>query len=230
MKKTLSILSLLILWITPLLGNAQYSQDTEFATALEWMYDQWLTKYNTVEDFRPWDQLTRQESAKFFGAILSYVEVQDDWAIPEFNCNFSDSDWFDPTLASSITLVCDSWMMRGYDWKFHPHDILTKAEALAILTRTNGELLDESQTPRWSKYHAHMLDLWVTKETDLSKVDTPLTRYEAALLIKRWNFPPAFQEVPLDEKWKRQLDMIIAQEEQKSEVKDTLRSNYLRTE
>lgn len=223
MKKTLSILSLLILWTTPLLGNAQYANDIEFTTALERMHTQWLTKYDTVEAFRPWDQLTRQEAAKFFSSVLAFSTIPAWENQSDFDCDFEDSTLFDMTLSDSIQLACTAGLMRGYDNKFHPNDILTKAEALTILIRMQSWVLDETSTPRRSNYYATAFNSWLTKESDTSKIELPVTRYEAALLLNRQYWAPILPWSSTDAK-----DVFSYVQEQ--EVKDTLRSNYLRTE
>ena len=273
MKQIIILSSLLILWLTPLLTAAQYDQDQEFVNALNWMYENELTQYNTIEDFRPWDQLTRQEFAWLLGRYIPQLDfdcmltlwnriscfwweactrniaecdekVQENIKLKENRwlselttiddisiCSFKDTGMFDPTLSDSINTVCEYWLMKGYDNEFHPNDILTKAELLTILVRMESGSLPENQIPRWSNYYANAFNNWLTKERDESKIDLPITRYEAALLINRQYWIPSFfEEVPLDKQSEQQILQIIEDEEQKEELKDSLRSNYLRTE
>lgn len=230
MKKWFTILSVFVLWITPLLTYAQYETDNEFITALDWMHIQWLTKYNTVNQFRPWDLLTRQEASKFFSSVLAFSTMPAGQNQTDFDCSFEDNEKFDSTLSDSIQFSCEAWLMRWYDNKFHPNQVLTKAQALAVLIRMQDWLLPEDQVPRRSNYYASAYTIWLTKEADESKINLPITRYEAALLLHRQYWAPFFEELPLDEVWEKKISEIIDQEKEKQELKDSLRSNYLRTE
>lgn len=225
MKKTLSLLSILALCFSVLPVSAQYADDTEFTTALDWMHTQWLTKYDTVDGFRTWDELTRQEAAKFFSSVLAFTIMPSDMEKTAFDCDFDDADTFDSTLTDSILLACTSWLMRGYDGKFHPNNILKKSEALTILIRMNLWLQDETWSPWWSQYYAMAYNQWLTKEQDTAKIDLPVSRYEAALLLSRqywWGIPLDDQPITTIE----ELEQTITE----NEIKNTLRSNYLRTE
>jgi hypothetical protein len=271
MKKSLSILSLIILWITPLITSAQYAQDTEFTTALEWMHTQWLTKYDTADAFRPWDELTRQEFAWLLWRYLKKelipynstcflrntfcsdedclqqdqeaeeckkiyeetsmenkeilkwlginIAVPEDWTM----CTFKDTEIFDTTLIQSISVLCEYWLMKWYDNNFHPNDIITKAELLTVLIRMQDWLLPENQIPRWSNYYTNAFNTWLTKESDTSKIELPVTRYEAALLLNRQYWAPILP-------WSSTDTKDVSSYVQEQEVKDTLRSSYLRTE
>ena len=80
--------------------NAELLTWDEFDRALYWMYMNWLTKYNNSDEFRPYDNLTREESAKMIGQLYSvlWFSKEDKW----FNCNFVDTNLFDPTLSEHI--------------------------------------------------------------------------------------------------------------------------------
>lgn len=56
-----------------LLNGALFAQNVSFAdTVLPWMYESGLTKYNTVDSFRPAAHITRGEASKF---VSKYGEV-----------------------------------------------------------------------------------------------------------------------------------------------------------
>ena len=80
--------------------NAELLTWDEFDKALYWMYKNWLTKYDNAEEFRPYDKLTREESAKMIGQLYSvlWFPKEDKW----FNCSFVDTNMFDPTLSEHI--------------------------------------------------------------------------------------------------------------------------------
>lgn len=174
--------------------NAELLTGDEFDKALYWMYKNWLTMYNNSEDFRPYDNLTREESAKIVGQLYSvlWFPKEDKW----FNCNFVDTNIFNPTLAEHIYNVCRRWIFKWNDitQQYMPHDSLTKWQLLAVLMRIfEWKLSNESGQPRWIEYYVKGLSLWLTNENNLSKFDQPVSRWEASLLIFR------FKNMILDE-------------------------------
>ena len=174
--------------------NAELLTWDEFDKALYWMYMNWLTKYDNPDDFRPYDSLTREESAKMIGQLYSilWYSKEDKW----FNCNFIDTNMFDPTLSEHIYNVC-RWGIFRWNSKtqqYMPHDNLTKGQLLAVLLRIfEWKMSDESGQPRWIEYYVKALSLWMTNETNLAKFDQPVSRREASLLIFR------FKDMVLDE-------------------------------
>ena len=167
--------------------NAELLTWDEFDRALYWMYMNWLTKYNNSEEFRPYDNLTREESAKMIGQLYSvlWFPKEDKW----FNCSFVDTNIFDPTLAEHIYNVCRRWIFRWNDktQQYMPHDNLTKGQLLAVLLRIfEWKMSDESAQPRWIEYYVKALTLSMTNEKNLAKFDQPVSRWEASLLIFRF--------------------------------------------
>ena len=167
--------------------NAELLTWDEFDKALYWMYMNWLTKYNNIEEFRPYDNLTREESAKMIGQLYTtlWFQKEDKW----FNCNFVDTNLFDPTLAEHIYNVCRRWIFRWNDktHQYMPHNNLTKWQLLAVLIRIfEWKMSNESAQPWRIEYYIKALTLWMTNEINLSKFDQPVSRREASLLIFRF--------------------------------------------
>ncbi len=167
--------------------NAELLTWNEFDRALYWMYMNWLTKYNNSDEFRPYDNLTREESAKMIGQLYSvlWFPKEDKW----FNCSFVDTNMFDPTLSEHIYNVCRWGIFRWNDktQQYMPRDNLTKGQLLAVLLRIfEGKISDESGQPRWIEYYVKALTLWMTNEMNLAKFDKPVSRWEASLLIFRF--------------------------------------------
>ena len=159
----------------------------EFDKALYRMFMNWLTKYDNAEEFRPYDNLTREESAKMIGQLYSQLgfSKEDKW----FNCSFVDTNMFDPTLAEHIYNVCRWWIFRWNDktQQYMPHDNLTKWQLLAVLLRIfEWKMSDESGQPWWIQYYVKAMTIWLTNETNLAKFDKPVSRREASLLIFRF--------------------------------------------
>ena len=167
--------------------NAEIFTWDEFDRALYRMYKNWLTKYDNTEEFRPYDNLTREESAKMIGQLYSqlWFSKEDKW----FNCSFVDTNMFDPTLAEHIYNVCRRWIFRWNDktQQYMPHDNLTKGQLLAVLLRIfEWKMSNESGQPWWIEYYVKALTLSLTNETNLAKFDQPVSRREASLLIFRF--------------------------------------------
>ena len=167
--------------------NAELLTWDEFDRALYRMYMNWLTKYNNSDEFRPYDNLTREESAKMIGQLYSvlWFPKEDKW----FNCSFVDTNMFDPTLSEHIYNVCRRGIFRWNDktQQYMPRDNLTKGQLLAVLLRIfEWKMSNESAQPRWIEYYVKALALWMTNEMNLSKFDQPVSRWEASLLIFRF--------------------------------------------
>ncbi len=167
--------------------NAELLTWDEFDRALYWMYMNWLTKYNNSDEFRPYDNLTREESAKMIGQLYSvlWFPKEDKW----FNCSFVDTNMFDPTLAEHIYNVCRRGIFRWNDktQQYMPHDNLTKGQLLAVLLRIfEWKMSNETAQPRWIEYYVKALTLSMTNEKNLAKFDQPVSRREASLLIFRF--------------------------------------------
>ena len=167
--------------------NAELLTWDEFDRALYRMYMNWLTKYNNSDEFRPYDKLTREESAKMVGQLYNvlWFPKEDKW----FNCSFVDTNMFDPTLSEHIYNVCRRGIFRWNDktQQYMPRDNLTKGQLLAVLLRIfEWKMSNESAQPRWIEYYVKALALWMTNEMNLAKFDQPVSRWEASLLIFRF--------------------------------------------
>lgn len=168
--------------------DAELLTGTEFEQALYRMYKNGLTKYDNEEEYRPNDNLTREESAKMIGQLYSQMGFDteiDKW----LNCNFVDTNIFNPTLSEHIYNSCKRWIFRGNDktQQYMPRDNLTKGQLLAVLLRIfEGKMSDESWQPRWIEYYVKGVTLWLTNEINLDKFNQPVSRREAALLIYRF--------------------------------------------
>jgi hypothetical protein len=151
------------------------------------MYQNGLTMYATSADYRPQDLLTREESAKIVGQLFEVLGFEQ--TDKGFNCAFTDTAKFDPTLAAHITKVCKWGIFRGNDktQEYMPHDNLTKGQILAVLTRIlEGKMFEETANPRWIEYYVKMKQVGITNETQLANIDLAITREEMALLMYRF--------------------------------------------
>ncbi len=164
--------------------NTPIDVETEFADALAWMYANWLTKYNNKEDYKMYDLVTREETSKIIWQAYIVLWYQD--VTKNSNCNFWDSQKFDPTLVPHIANVCKRWLFKWSNWNYLPHNNLTKAEAMAVLLRMfEWKMSYELQTPWREQYYTKGKLIWMTNVEDINKFDTQLTRYEIWLMVYR---------------------------------------------
>lgn len=168
-------------------GAASVEQDAEFIAALQWAYDEGMTKYNTPDGFMPYDLITREQLAKFVAAFgVTNLCLEPDAMAA---CDFSDIP-ADPTLDEYVVLACQLGLVKGFDGKFAPTASAKKNEMLTILSRALAAVAgqdapSETTTPRWAGHFSAMRAAGITKETDVYAVDRPVTRYEALLMLYR---------------------------------------------
>ena len=60
-------------WKTQCIKIDTSSRDAELKKAIERMYENWLTQYNTPESFKSDDYLTREQASKFFVTFYSKI-------------------------------------------------------------------------------------------------------------------------------------------------------------
>ena len=157
--------------------------DEEFENALSFLKRYGLTRYSNVDEFRPFDNLQRQEAASFFAGFgREVIWLTSNWN----NCNFTDLEWADHTLTPQIQSACQMWIMWTQITEFRPFDNISRAETFTVLVRSiTGETLDETVDPWWDQYFEVAQALGLTKEDNTWNQDRDITRYEAALIIYR---------------------------------------------
>lgn len=77
--------------------------------------------------------------------------------------------------------------MQGSNGSFLPKQTLMKSEFITLLIRlSEGKKLDENQTPWWRNYFIKARDLGLINNDDALAIETPITRYETALIFYRF--------------------------------------------
>jgi hypothetical protein len=74
------------------------------------MFNNGLTKYDNLVEYRPDDLLLREEAAKIIGQAYIILGYPKD--VKNNSCSFSDADTFDPSLASYIADTCAYGIFR----------------------------------------------------------------------------------------------------------------------
>lgn len=151
-------------WLeTPLIktGNIKKSDNTttstntitttntanELSDAILWMYNNWLTNYNTVSDFNGDDYLTREQASKFF--VLFSKKILGKSVDTSKSVSLSDLKKANKTLQTHIKEAAQLWL---FNWKgkFLPFNKLTIAQTIAVIVRS----MDGPQNEKWSKWYS----------------------------------------------------------------------------
>ncbi len=183
----LTIVSILLIGLISSSNKASASPDF-----LDWMHQNGLTKYNQIEDFRPFDNITRWEAAKF---VDKFAEIQIlDKTYTE--CDFSDTSWYDSTLIPHIKQACFYGLMKWSNGKYRPNGTITEAEAITVVMRSIYGFFEETANPWWVAYYNRGKDLGLITDEDLREIwETNISReklwtwfYQAAQLNTDWWF------------------------------------------
>ena len=161
--------------------------DEEFKKALSFLRTYEMTMFNSVDDYDPYRDLSREEAAKIFSNFAINVLCRK----PDLNLkvNYSDVENADPMLKPYITLAYQLGVMKGSrmgDGLFRPFDKITKAEVNAVLIRMIlKSYLDESQTKSktwYNEYNKVAIELWIINRGAGSE---HISRNNTALMLFR---------------------------------------------
>lgn len=157
---------------------------SEIEQAIAWWFNNKLTIYDTVSRFKVDNAITRQEAAKFLfqaSLLLGNNEIQND-----INCNFSDKSQIHVGLQEAVQQACAIGLMRGDKWTFKPLKILSRAEAVTIISRIAGYKESPINTLRRSPYYQFVKWLGILKTAqNESTMDYKISRWDLMILLYR---------------------------------------------
>jgi len=168
----------------------KFTPQNELSQSITWLYDNWLTMFNTTSTFMATKEITREQASKFFVELAKNYTAQ----IPNTGkqVNFTDIEKADKTLKWYIIEAFQMNIFQGTNGKFLPFNNLTKAQALAVVTRVifwNQYEWRISGTPRYQKYrdianeNSILNNLWFSFAT----LDNEnITRGDMAIIIHRY--------------------------------------------
>lgn len=163
----------------PLVQAAPTVTDPEMIDAIAWGYDNGLTKYEQADAFMPFNNLTREQSAKFASEFASEVlDIQPD-TTKTTTCEFKDASIMDSTLVDSITKVCQQGIMFGYQGNFMPKQLLTRGNFATMVSRMLGGIDAMSSEQAHFDY---LNSLGIMKHANLT---SSITRGDAMLMLYR---------------------------------------------
>ncbi len=170
-------------------NSISVENDPELQEAIRWMHDNWLTSFSTIWEYKPFEVLTREQSAKIFDIFAKTFDFSQEkliWTLPT-ECQFKDLSKADQTLTSHIQNVCKMDILKWWNQIFDPKTTLTKGQFITALIRlVEGKKLDETKNPRWTSYYQKALDMGIVGPADAITFDSPITRYEVALFLYRF--------------------------------------------
>lgn len=171
----------LVGWIDP-------STDPELLEAIYWMYDNGLTVYSNVSDFKPFDIFTREWWAKIFDKFSNMLWLGTNSNYLPSECTFNDISGLSEESQSYIINVCKKWLIKWSNGSFNPYENMNKSTFIVGLIRMfEWKSLDETTTPRWKNYFEKAEELWLVTAADTTTFDTPISRYEVALFLYKFN-------------------------------------------
>lgn len=169
-------------------GSISVDGDPELQEAIRWMNDNGLTAYKTIQNYMPFEVLSREQAAKIlvvFAEIFNY-DQNTDLPLPAA-CQFSDATSIDDTLKIYVETACKSEILKWGAGKFMPQWTISKSQFVAALIRMfEGGKLDESPNPRWKNYFEEAQEMGIVSPADAITFDNPITRYEVALFLYRF--------------------------------------------
>ncbi len=171
----------LVGWIDP-------STDPELLEAIYWMSDNWLTIYKTVAEYKPFDIFTREWWAKIFDKLSDMMWLGASNAYLPNECTFNDISGLSQESQTHIINVCKKGLIKWSNWSFKPNDNMNKSTFIVALIRMfEWKTLDETTNPRWKNYFEKAEELGLVTAADTTTFDTPISRYEVALFLYKFN-------------------------------------------
>jgi len=171
-----------------LVGGIDPYKDPELLEAIYWMYDNGLTIYKNPNDYKPFDTLNKVAAAKIFDKFSSMLGLSTNETFLPNQCEFTDIGALNSGDQQYIINVCKKWIMKGDNKIFSPDTKLNKSHFVVSLVRMfQWKYLDENVSPWRQNYFNEARELGIVVPSDAISFDTPISRYEVALFLYRFN-------------------------------------------
>ena len=173
--------------------NTDSFAQVEFLSALSWMRLHNLTRFGTVEAFKPYQTITREQVAKF---VTEYIREYDPKRVKK-PCMFLDIWWSE--FSGNIISACERGILRWSNGEFKPRSTLTKAQALAIVMRLKWYSSPETWAVRYSDYVRWWINDGIVTATWW--YTNPISRYEMWLMLYRLAVSKRFVNATKYDQW-----------------------------
>ncbi|MEI6773621.1 MAG: S-layer homology domain-containing protein [bacterium] len=171
-----------------LADSLSINNDPELLEAIRWMNDNGLTNFKTITEYKPFEILNREQTAKIlynFREVFSLMKTGHNAATE--TCTFKDASSIDASLITFVEQACAIGMMNGSNGYFNPKGTINKSEFIAAVIRLfEGKKLDETPVPRRTNYFKKAQEIGMIGPADAVTFENPITRYEVALFLYRF--------------------------------------------
>ena len=150
--------------------------------AVTWAYTKKLTIYLNTDDFKPGNNIRRDEAAKFFVNFAKLVG-KTSYTVNASQCNFSDLNQAWPDLKDIIVESCRLGIFKGSGGKFNPAGNLSNAEAIAVLVRIVDGYQSESGTHWADNYYKRANVLRLLENVNMNANDGSASRGNMVTLL-----------------------------------------------
>lgn len=184
-KESVSNIKSVSLWWKDISNSVTNDNKSELEMAIQWMYDNWLTIYNTPISFMSNSYLTREQASKFFVQFATSVLWKNRWNIESYNL-YSDISNANPSLKDFIIYANNMWLFKWSNWKFMPFNNLSQAQALAVTIRMLDWYLEEPKDSWYIYYFYRAQMYWLLWETSIKFTNADkinITRWDMALIL-----------------------------------------------
>lgn len=173
---------------TKIFGSEQWN---EMLNVHQRAYENWLTKYDNIEDSRLEEFLTREQMAKISSIFAIKFLEQIPNEAKRFSCSqYMDMDRVTEDLKEYVIESCELWYMwymanwEAYLESFSPHTPVSVAQASIIISRMsrwNKYAINENQ---WYQWHLNAVyENWLVD--DISKPFANIMRGDAFKMLYR---------------------------------------------
>lgn len=164
----------------------------ELDTAIDFLHEYEVTKYEDSETFMPTNAIRRDEAAKMYTYLIDNILEYKRIAMPGNPlCDFSDIDLAHSDLPVLIKQSCQYGLFKWSQWKFMPTKSITNAEAITVLMRLEAGLQNETDVDHFAQNYyklASNID-WLLdwlNISDKTQWDAEANRSTIALLMYRY--------------------------------------------
>lgn len=88
------------------------TSDPALQEAIYWLHDIGVTRYTDINDYRPFDPISRQEAAKMYVTFRYALGIQTTASVAEAQCQFTDLINADQTLVPYIQQACSIGILK----------------------------------------------------------------------------------------------------------------------
>ncbi len=151
------------------------------------LHEKWITIHETRNDFKPNQNIRRDEAAKMLTLAVPYLKWWMQFKSANKSCSFSDSDKARSDLVDILKESCEKWLFKWSNWKFNPQNSITNGQILTVLWRMLYGVQDESIGHYATKYATLLENDWYLENLSVpfSERDKPADRWTLAKLLIR---------------------------------------------